>query len=135
MNSPPGPLTSLRDNFQEIPPIILILENRLPPVATSHDVVECAGYSNLRLLAIAQFNQRHSPLTNVYCTLTPNFLISLTPNFPYFPNMMDLKNGNDWPSGIGTRGDDWFHSDFRVISLNYVWPMWQEMIDTASLDQ
>ena len=50
-------------------------------------------------------------------------------------NMMDLKNGNDWPSNVGSRGDDWFHSDFRVLSFNYVWPMWQEMINTASLDQ
>lgn len=50
-------------------------------------------------------------------------------------NMMALKNGNDWPSGIQQREDDWFHCDLKVVSFNYVWPMWQKMIDIASLDQ
>ena len=46
MNAPARHLTSLRHGFQEKPPVIVIEKDRLPPVATSHHVVERAGILN-----------------------------------------------------------------------------------------
>jgi hypothetical protein len=38
-----------------------------------------------------------------------------------------------WPDSRGGN-TDWIHSDFKNISLNYVTPMYQRMIDIGGLD-
>ena len=46
---------------------------------------------------------------------------------------MEDQGRSGWPA---TRGgnNDWIHSDFKNISLNYVTPMYQRMIDIGGLD-
>ena len=47
-------------------------------------------------------------------------------------NMMD-DGKSGWPSNRGGN-HDWIHSDFKNISLNYITPMYQRMIDIGGLD-
>ena len=72
MNSPPGPIKSLRDNLQKIPPIILILENRLPPVAMSHDVVERARIFQSQTPRHHAIQSATQPTDNCFLRTDPN---------------------------------------------------------------
>ena len=49
-------------------------------------------------------------------------------------NMMSLKNG--WPADLPRLNkykNDWQHSDFHLIGLTYVKPMFEEMIEKGKL--
>ena len=48
--------------------------------------------------------------------------------------MMNLKPKYRWARKKGDKKDQWLHSDFRDVAMNYVWKMYERMVMLTELE-
>ncbi|MCC5846382.1 MAG: alpha/beta hydrolase, partial [Verrucomicrobia bacterium] len=64
-----------------------------------------------------------------------NELEDLSRNFDMQAEMKSPQTGSHWPVQFTNYENDWLHSDFKDVALQFVYPLYKKMIEIAGLNE